>query len=239
MREEIAFCHLDSLKTHYRAVVTDEFFIVEKKGASQYHPRSFIKEIKLNNKKLLMPLVSGGILSSLSLVSIIVGVYNPWGVLISFSLGLAVLYYGYRGRSFLVVEEVKNDGNYLLYEATATIRAFVNYVNTEWIKRKHFFIYHLCTQNQWNTQKDSVWYEDPSLKTERFIHACLEDQIKGVKNRFFSGQNDLLLLKIDPHKVNAEVRFESAKDVEDVFPHIYGKINKNSIIEVKKYSNPD
>jgi uncharacterized protein (DUF952 family) len=61
---------------------------------------------------------------------------------------------------------------------------------------------------------------DPGAEPGRGrLHALLvPDQLAGVAAAFYADAGDLVLLRIDPARVPAEIR------VEDGFPHAYGPI---------------
>ena len=80
-------------------------------------------------------------------------------------------------------------------------------------------IFHICTKQSWQEQSNAKDYIHDSLESEKFIH--------------FSELDDLLLLKIDSNKVAALIKSEIAPD-GDYFPHIYGPLNKDAIIEIQE-----
>lgn len=83
-------------------------------------------------------------------------------------------------------------------------------------------------------------YSTPSLTTEGFIHACTEQQVNYVVKRFYGHEPKLTLLLIDPERVYAKIKYESASVSEyGDFPHIYGPLNTDAIIEVQQYSQDD
>ena len=64
-----------------------------------------------------------------------------------------------------------------------------------------------------------------SLDEVGFIHASTRAQIEGVANRFYADLDELVLLTIDPHRLDATVLWEPpAEGVEELFPHIYGPL---------------
>lgn len=56
-----------------------------------------------------------------------------------------------------------------------------------------------------------------------------------VANRFYRQvPNPFVLLVIDPQRLASELRWEQPPDdLAPLFPHIYGPINRESIVEVK------
>ncbi|MCP4166835.1 MAG: DUF952 domain-containing protein [Chloroflexi bacterium] len=92
-------------------------------------------------------------------------------------------------------------------------------------------IYHITTQNAWNAASNKGEYRIDSLDTEGFIHCSTQAQVVRTANRFYPGQRGLVLLAIDPAELDTDVLYEEGEPGED-FPHIYGPINFDAIIEV-------
>jgi len=95
-------------------------------------------------------------------------------------------------------------------------------------------IYHISTTKAWASQSDSDNYEDPSLQSEGFIHCSKAEQIEPVIGRYFKGRKDLLILHIEPKLLESELKYELSTG-DELYPHIYGSINKAAIVEVKSY----
>jgi len=98
------------------------------------------------------------------------------------------------------------------------------------------YIYHICTEGSWEEQSNSKEYIHDSLKGEGFIHFSEEHQIEGVLERYFTDQTDLLILTIEPSKIDEKVQYDKAPNDED-YPHIYGPINKAAIIKIEQLKN--
>jgi uncharacterized protein (DUF952 family) len=93
-------------------------------------------------------------------------------------------------------------------------------------------IYHIIPRDTWMlAHNDGVYYAD-SLKTEGFIHFSLAEQVVKVANDFYGGQTDLLLLVVDPERLEAELRYEPAAGMpgnSERFPHLYGALNLDAV----------
>jgi glutathione S-transferase len=93
------------------------------------------------------------------------------------------------------------------------------------------WLFHITPLADWQQARRAGLYRPASLEHEGFIHcSSSQDQLAGVLERFFAGQRDLLLLRIDAARVAAPVRYEAADD--DVFPHVYGPLNLDAVVEV-------
>jgi uncharacterized protein (DUF952 family) len=93
-------------------------------------------------------------------------------------------------------------------------------------------IYHITTIKDWETALRNGRYEIDSLMAEGFIHASQEHQVPDVISRYYSGRSDLVKLVIDPEKLNSQLIHEWSPSLQDTFPHIYGPINLDAVVEV-------
>jgi uncharacterized protein (DUF952 family) len=83
-------------------------------------------------------------------------------------------------------------------------------------------LWHLAEGHDWAAAVRIGWYERSTrgqgLAEVGFVHCSYPDQLAGVAAAFYADARDLVLLRIDPAGVPAEIR------VEDGFPHVYGPI---------------
>ena len=93
-------------------------------------------------------------------------------------------------------------------------------------------IYHVTTAKAWNEARANGYYEAASLKEEGFIHCSEDHQVAGVLQRYFEGQTGLVKLVIDTDKLKSRYVSEWSPSVADSFPHIYGPINADAVIDV-------
>ncbi len=91
-------------------------------------------------------------------------------------------------------------------------------------------IVHIVEKLSWEQAQSSGEYRAASLATEGFIHCSRPEQVLQVANRFYRGIPDLLLLWIDPRRLSAPLRYEASDG--ELFPHIYGALNLDSVIRV-------
>ena len=98
------------------------------------------------------------------------------------------------------------------------------------------YIYHVTTLKEWEAAKIKNEYKPVNFEQDGFIHCSVEKQIPGVLDRFYKGQTGLVKLKIEKEKVQRPVLFELAIDLDELFPHIYGALNLDSVVEVSTVS---
>jgi uncharacterized protein (DUF952 family) len=98
------------------------------------------------------------------------------------------------------------------------------------------YIYHVTTLKEWEAAKIKNEYTPVNFEQDGFIYCSVEKQIPGVLDRFYKGQTGLVKLKIEKEKVQRPVLFELALDLDELFPHIYGALNLDSVVEVTAIS---
>jgi uncharacterized protein (DUF952 family) len=94
------------------------------------------------------------------------------------------------------------------------------------------FIYHVTTSKAWEAAQANQSYMPQDFEKDGFIHCSIERQIEGVLERFYQGHTGLVKLKIEKAKVQRPVLFELAEDLNELFPHIYGPLNLDSVVAV-------
>ena len=98
-------------------------------------------------------------------------------------------------------------------------------------------IYHVVQKTKWNAALQQGFYEADSLAGEGFIHMSTKEQVAGVLQKYYKGQKDLLLLHVDETKLTAELKYELASSVNEMFPHLFGRLNIDAVTEVMGIKN--
>lgn len=96
-------------------------------------------------------------------------------------------------------------------------------------------IYHIAIESEWNGQIHSAEFAPPAFAREGFVHTSRKHQVAGVADRYYKGRTDLLLLEIDEAKLKHPLKDEPSSSGE-FFPHVYGEINKDAIVNVDRYT---
>ncbi len=95
-------------------------------------------------------------------------------------------------------------------------------------------IYHITSEKDWQRALEKGFYDCPSLSAEGFIHCSEENQVEGVLSRYFKGQDDLVKLIIDTDRLVHPLKYELAPSINQEFPHIYGTLNLDAVLQVVK-----
>jgi len=107
-------------------------------------------------------------------------------------------------------------------------------------------VFHLVPAAVFYAQPANRPYLPPDFAAEGFIHCTAGlDWLVEVANAFFADfSGELLALQIDPHRLQAPLKFEpplpppgsAATDFTPgeavLFPHIYGPLNREAIVRV-------
>jgi glutathione S-transferase len=103
-------------------------------------------------------------------------------------------------------------------------------------------IYHIAEAADWEqAQRDGQYTMSTrgrTLAEEGFIHASTASQVALVANAFYQGEPDLLLLIIDTERVGPELRYEQVPGQPDPYPHIYGPLNLDAVLETRPFQAP-
>lgn len=93
-------------------------------------------------------------------------------------------------------------------------------------------IYHIATSQEWNLHLTNATYEPEAFSKEGFIHCSTKAQVPGALQRYYAGVQNLILLHIDESKLTPSLKYEAATN-EELFPHVFGPINKDAIVTVE------
>ncbi len=108
-------------------------------------------------------------------------------------------------------------------------------------------VFHICSRAAWAEARSTDAYRADSLDNEGFIHLSRGHQVLPTARAYFDGVPDLVLLIVDPTLLTAPLVYEAPAPLHpsaspessrpdprasDLFPHCYGPINLDAIIDV-------
>lgn len=99
------------------------------------------------------------------------------------------------------------------------------------------FIYHIVLPDVWAAFKGDS-YEAASLATEGFIHCSFADQLDADIERYCGGAESIIILEIEPAKLTSQM-IEEPSTNNEIYPHIYGPINRDAIIRTFERETTD
>ena len=97
-------------------------------------------------------------------------------------------------------------------------------------------IFHIAEKKIWDIAQTKGYYFPISLENEGFIHCSKKSQVLRVANKYYYDKQKLVLLEINLIKIEPEVKWEPGADAPDeLFPHIYGKLNITAVEKVEDF----
>lgn len=96
-------------------------------------------------------------------------------------------------------------------------------------------IYHVTSEAEWNRYAGMEFFLPDAFEKDGFIHLSTEKQLAGVLQRYYKGREDLMLLTVDESKLEAVLKHEPSTGNE-LYPHLYGELNKSAIIKIEPLS---
>lgn len=111
---------------------------------------------------------------------------------------------------------------------------------------------HLAEAPLWEAARGKGTYEmstrDRTLQEEGFIHLSLPSQLPGVARMLYGDRpgsggedgmgdrgHDLVVLVVDPDRLTDPVRYEAMKPGGEEFPHLYGPLPVEAVVEVRPW----
>ena len=92
------------------------------------------------------------------------------------------------------------------------------------------YIFKIVDIDEWKKAKDSGTYFGSSKDIEDgFIHFSGEDQVKRTLEKYYSKQENLVLLKVETLKLDHLI-WEQASD-GNMFPHLYSSLDLNNVVD--------
>lgn len=220
-----------------KCLLSEAYLTIIYRSRSYNFELSHIKQITFESRKLMFPLILGGTSSAFVLISILNNLFNPWLSLSFLFVSLVVGYFGWLGTNVLTIKEAGHNNDFMLKHISINMRSFVVYVNKlirfklGKLPLKEMFIYHISIKKDWERAIQEKVYTHESLIKEGFIHASDYDQLLSTAEMYYSEDVPLVLLAIDPEKLNAPVKYELAVTRDSLFPHIFGPVNLEAVIQ--------
>ena len=84
----------------------------------------------------------------------------------------------------------------------------------------------------WEERKDKEYWGKRNIDTDGFIHCSTVEYFWRVAPIFNDIKEELVLVCIDESKLQSEVKYEDGDNCGRAYPHVYGLINNDAVIDV-------
>lgn len=96
-------------------------------------------------------------------------------------------------------------------------------------------LFHIALPDDWELALTDGRYlkstRDRWLADEGFIHCSFAEQVPATIQRFYADLAQVVLLRIDPHRLTSTVVVEDLVGTGEQFPHVYGPIGLDAVID--------
>ena len=93
-------------------------------------------------------------------------------------------------------------------------------------------IFKVLPESEWAAaQQSGVFTGSEVDRRDGFIHFSTADQLAETLAKHFAGQTDLVVLAVDPDRLD-DLRMEPSRG-GDLFPHLYGDLPVDAVVEVR------
>lgn len=95
------------------------------------------------------------------------------------------------------------------------------------------YVYKLLTIEQWqavNEHQLEATYGSDLDQRDGYLHLSLNSQVPAIANKYFADLTDGKLFKIDYNVIESSVKWEPNSKGQ-MFPHVYGVIPKEAIVD--------
>ena len=98
-------------------------------------------------------------------------------------------------------------------------------------------IFHIAFRADWEAARDTGRYEvstrDLTLAEQGYIHCSRAAQVGGVLAAFYADvdPDDLVLLAIDPARLDVPLRDEAPEPGGEEYPHLYGPLPVHAVVQ--------
>jgi uncharacterized protein (DUF952 family) len=103
-------------------------------------------------------------------------------------------------------------------------------------------IYHIALRSDWEAATAEGQYaistRGRSLASNGFIHCCFAEQVDATAERFYADVDDAVVLRIDPRRLASRIVVEDLGGTGEQFPHLYGPIPVDAVVEVRRLRPP-
>lgn len=194
-----------------------------------------IRGMVIGRKKLIIPLVMGGIGTCLSWMSLQLGWYHYYTNLTLVFLFFGWMYYGFMGSDALEIHEKKHTHVFLIKVNHFVLNSFLKFVKS-WMlsvqtQPSTAIVYHLAHKSEWEDQLLSDSYKPASFSQNQVVHCSQANLLNQVYSQHFEGK-DAVLIGIDLLRLDTPSIDPTGLMSQD-YPRLNQPINKSAIVQLQ------
>lgn len=212
-----------------KCMLTSERLMVVYKGKMHSFDRSHIKDLYFSRRRLLLPLVIGGISAPLSLLAIFMNLYSLWPLMFVFFLGLALFYLGLQMHPALTIQDTVKEHDFFLQEKSANLKEFLSFAR-QLIFRGESQMYLVLPLEEWQAMEQKPTIRPRELQEKGFLRLLNPKQLERWKQQKHRQLSAWVILHIDPLKVKSDIRYERVEGTDELFANLYGTLSREEVL---------
>ena len=100
-------------------------------------------------------------------------------------------------------------------------------------------VYKILRRAEWSfAQQCGVFTGSPDDERDGFVHLSAAHQVRGVCDRYFAAESDVVLLTVEAARLGAALKWETSHKGE-AYPHLYGALPLALVRSVADISRGD
>ncbi len=223
--EYLALCYLlkEGDENNKVLLSREKLFVHHRK---QVHPfdLAHIQSLEITHRKIMIPLIVGGIMASLGGIALFKDIFDPYMVLITIISGLGLFYLGWAGQLCFTVTTNIKDYDFSISTISDNLREFIIFINESGLLGTK-----ITGEISFFMIVDKTFWEQDKIENNKFTLPELPFRIYLPKQLPQKAHPQKIILQIDPLKTNAEVRFLKDPNSGRLYPYLMDNIDKTSI----------
>ncbi|MDZ7607587.1 MAG: hypothetical protein U5K79_18810 [Cyclobacteriaceae bacterium] len=211
------------------ALLSDSGLLVIYKGKRHLFQTESIKQCRAEDKRLLFPLIVGGIMAPFAFLSFLIHPMQPWVHLVSIIAGMVLFYIGWTGKPAMVIL-LKNKEEVIFYlpSISMNLQAFMDFANMM-ISPGNKQLFSSLIYIELPVGSESLFNTEQPVSTLFPLFGYTYQQLSA---RMESMTN---LIAIDPMQSGREIKFEYDSATQLFRPQIDGPLRPESRVEIPSW----
>lgn len=215
----IAICYLNVVNDDKNVchLYTDQLSIIQKGKRNNFN-RETILDINTKHKKLLFPIIAGGITSTFFLIAAFNFSINIWISLSLSCLGFISFYLGWQGTSTLSVKTSVKEYDFFLFQISKPLSYFIKFIK-EYILQNdsdEFYFYLPYTNEDWGSALEKGKL---TINQKTYLYSYQQINMHCIKS----------FLRIDAKKLNSQIMIDTEHNSLTIAPYLDNSINLSAI----------
>jgi len=213
-----------------KCMLTSERLILVYRGKPFSFDRKYIRDLYFSQRRLLLPLVTGGIGAPLSLLAIFMNLYNPWPLMFIFFLGMALFYLGLQQHPVLTVKDTVKEHDFFLKEKTTNLKEFLSFARQVIFSGGNMMYLALPLQ-QWQALASQKTISPEMIKEQNRLLLLNPQQYQRWKQHKNRQPDRWTVLQLDTVRLQkADIRYERNDGSNGLYAYLYGSFSKEDIV---------